>query len=257
MTERIDTKALIEHYFDWLRNNTVLRGLENDWTEITTPFLDRHNDCLQIYVKPDGAGIRLTDDGHILGDLKMSGFEPDSPRRQSILREMLSGFGVREIDGRLEVLSDRMKFSQHKHDLIQAMLAVNDMFYLSSPYASSLFFEDASNWLGRLGVRYTEKVMFKGKSGFHYHFFGIIPKSAERPERIVQPINHPDKNTATHLIFEWNDTREQRGGDTILYPILNDTEQAVRSEIVSAFSEYGITCIPWSKRDDYGRLLVS
>ena len=45
----IDT--LIESYFKWLKDKTIVKQLSDNWTEITTPYLDRHNDYLQIYAK--------------------------------------------------------------------------------------------------------------------------------------------------------------------------------------------------------------
>ena len=59
MTFSTEIKELNSQYFDWLRDNTILREINDDWTEITTPFLDRHNDCLQIYVKPDNSNVHL------------------------------------------------------------------------------------------------------------------------------------------------------------------------------------------------------
>ena len=60
-----DVRALLDQYQAWLRDNTVLRELD-DWVEITTPYLDRHNDYLQLYVARDGAGWMLSDDGFII-----------------------------------------------------------------------------------------------------------------------------------------------------------------------------------------------
>ncbi len=255
MTEYFNMKNLIEQYFKWLRDNTILRGLQNDWMEITTPFLDRHNDCLQIYVKQEHGGLRLTDDGYILGDLQMSGCELDSPKRQAIFKEILSGVGVQCNDGRLEILSDASNFAQHKHDLIQAMLSVNDMFYLASPHVASLFYEDATQWLDAIGVRYIKKIILRGKSGFTHSFLAVIPKSDSHPERVIQAINRPDKDTVLQLIFDWHDTKEARGPDSLLYPLLNDSEKQIRQEITAAFSEYGITGIPWSNRDQFSEIL--
>ena len=33
----------------WLKDKTTLREVDGEWVEITTPYLDRHNDALQIY----------------------------------------------------------------------------------------------------------------------------------------------------------------------------------------------------------------
>ena len=44
-----EVQKLTDQYYAWLRENTYVRELE-DWVEITTPFLDRHNDCMQRYM---------------------------------------------------------------------------------------------------------------------------------------------------------------------------------------------------------------
>ena len=246
-----EVRTLPDQYFHWLKNNTILRGLGDAWTEITTPFLDRHNDCLQIYVRSENDGYRLTDDGYILSDLRMCGCDLDSPKRQAMFREMLSGFGIQVVENRLETLASRAEFSQRKHNLIQAMLSVNDMFYLSSPHTTNLFLDTATNWLDSQKIRYTPNVQLKGKSGFSYHFHAVIPKSDKEPERILQAINNPDRTSVQHLIFEWNDTKEERSQGSTLYPLLNDEDKSVRPELITALAQYGITCILWKKRDKF------
>jgi len=81
MTEPLSVHSLNNWYFDWLRDKTVLREIDNGWTEITTPFLDRRNDCLQIYAKPENGMILLTDDGYVISDLRICGCDLDSPKQ--------------------------------------------------------------------------------------------------------------------------------------------------------------------------------
>ena len=66
MTEEI--QALLDQYWDWLRDKTTLRQM-NGWVEITTPYLDRHNDRLQIYAMRQDGGYVLADGGYVLDDL--------------------------------------------------------------------------------------------------------------------------------------------------------------------------------------------
>ena len=47
------TDDLIRSYYDWLKAKTAWREI-NDWVEITTPYLDRHNDYIQIYLRQQG-----------------------------------------------------------------------------------------------------------------------------------------------------------------------------------------------------------
>ena len=65
-----EIQKLLDQYLVWLRDKTALRQVEG-WIEITTPYLDRHNDYLQIYVKRQNGGFILTDDGYTIDDLKL------------------------------------------------------------------------------------------------------------------------------------------------------------------------------------------
>ncbi len=121
----------IDEYARWLRDKTSLRTVDSEWVEITTPYLDRHNDYLQIYARRDNGRYTLTDDGYILDDLIQSGCSLDSPKRDALLKMTLAGFGVVQKENRLEVQTSAQDFPRRKHDLIQAMLTVNDLFALA------------------------------------------------------------------------------------------------------------------------------
>src|SRR5579884_4333081 len=128
MTDEI--QHLLDQYIAWLKDKTVLRQVK-DWVEITTPYLDRHNDYLQIYARRTNGSVTLTDDGYTLTDLEQSGCLLDTPKRKELLRQTLNGFGVEESQGRLTVEATPETFPFKKHNLLQAMLAVNDLFYLA------------------------------------------------------------------------------------------------------------------------------
>ena len=142
----IDIQNLINRYIVWLKDKTKLRQVE-DWVEITTPYLDRHNDFLQIFAKKENSGFVITDDGYIITDLENSGCKLESPKRQDLLKITLNGFGVQKAGNTLSVRASLDNFSQKKHNLIQAMLAINDLFYLAEPVIASIFIEDVTSWL--------------------------------------------------------------------------------------------------------------
>ncbi len=79
-----DIRQLLDTYHAWLRDKTVLREI-GQWVEITTPYLDRHNDYVQIYAKGANGDFLLTDDGYTLNDLEQNGCKLDSPKRQNLL----------------------------------------------------------------------------------------------------------------------------------------------------------------------------
>lgn len=130
-----EARDLMERYWGWLREQTSLRDV-GDWTEITTPYLDRHNDHLQVYVRPGSDGWLLTDDGYVIDDLAQSGCQVDSPRGRRMLESATAGFGVRVEGGALVVNASAADFPRHKHNLVQAMLSVGGLFHAMESDAS-------------------------------------------------------------------------------------------------------------------------
>jgi len=243
-----ETNQLLENYLSWLKDTTTLRQVE-EWVEITTPYLDRHNDYLQIYIKRQNGNYILTDDGYILGDLERSGCKLDTPKRVALLTMTLNGFGVQLANGELTIRASQENFAQKKHNLIQAMLAINDLFYLAMPTVASVFFEDVIAWLDLHDIRYTPKAKFTGRSGLDHLFDFVIPKSRSQPERILQAVNRPARDTAQTMVFSWIDTKEVRSPDSKAYAILNNAEHAISGEVLDIFRNYEVTPVSWSTRD--------
>jgi hypothetical protein len=244
----IQIEDLVDRYLSWLKDRTLLRTLKGA-TEITTPYLDRHNDYIQIYAKPDDLGLTLTDDGYTLDDLEASGCSLSSTRRQALLKVTLNGFGVKLHDGALTVHATPDNFPIKKHNLIQAMLAVNDLFYLVPSITKSLFAEDVMDWLDLSDIRYVPRMKFSGASGFDHVFDFTIPKSRVRPERVLRAISSPSRDKAESFAFAWHDTREARPPHAMAYAMLNDNERPVTSSVTDALQAYGIRPIAWSHRE--------
>ena len=245
-----DIKKQLDSYSNWLKDNTKLRQI-NDWVEITTPFLDRHNDCLQIYVKNENGSYILTDDGYIIDDLQTSGCKLDSPKRTDLLKTVLNGYGIQlKGDNTLQVIATAENFSLRKHNLVQAMLSINDMFYLAQPTIASLFYEDVVNWLDIHDIRYIPKIRVPGKTGFDYLFDFGIPKSKTQPERLIKAITQPNRDAVQSAIMSWLDTKEVRPPDSKFYALINDTERETSPSIITALRKYDVTPIKWSKRED-------
>lgn len=243
-----EMQEMLDQYWKWLRDKTTLRQVD-DWVEITTPHLDRHNDALQIYAKRKDSGFLLSDGGYVLEDLENSGCSIDTPKRQALLDITLGGFGIRRDGNSLEVNASQENFPLRKHNLLQAMLAVSDLFYLAAPVVTSLFLENVGAWLDESGIRYTPSIKLSGKSGYDYMFNFVIPKSASQPERVVNAINQPSRQTALSFVFAWLDTRENRQPESRSYAILNDDGRSVNANVIEALSEYAVHPVLWSTRD--------
>ena len=247
---------LIDEYVRWLRDSISVAPI-GDAFEITTPFLDRHNDHIQIYVRQEGDSFVLTDDGYVLADLRQSGCTLESQRRQALLNSVLNGFGVALSGDELTAVAHNGDFPQRKHALIQAMLAVGDLFATAKPHVQSLFLEDVAAFLDAIGARYVPSLQFTGKSGFQHKYDFAIAKSPSAPERLVRAVNNPSKQTAELAIFAWTDTRLVRADEAQMYAMLNDAESKIGGEVVDALKKYKITPVVWSDRKKYEKLLAA
>ena len=245
-----EMQSLLDGYWKWLKDQTSLRAVE-DWIEITTPYLDRHNDCIQIYARRSEHGYLLTDDGYVLEDLEQSGCAIDHPRYRTLIDTTLNGFGVRVAEGALEVEASQATFGVRKHNLLQAMLAVEDISYIATPSDAERppFLDVVSGWLEESRVRYTPNVSLMGRSGYGHRFEFVIPKSDAKPERVVRAFNRPNRTAAMNMAFSWVDTKQARSEESTAYAILND-ERPVADEVLIAMGNYGVKPVRWSDRDD-------
>lgn len=242
---------LVEGYRSWLSDKTQVRELTQGWHEITTPFIDHHNDMLQLYARRKGDQIVLTDDGYTINDLADSGCDIDnSPKRKALLTTTLNGFGVNRVGRALEVTTTDAEFAFKKHSLLQAMLAVSDMFMLAQSQVHNLFIEDVYGWLDQNEIRYTPRAKFSGQTGFDHVFEAVIPKSRMAPERLIKTIANPTRQTVEATIFAWSDTRAARPAGAELYTFIND-QRTLSSGTVDALRAYDITSVRWSERDDF------
>ncbi len=250
--KRAECERLIEAYTDWLRQGLSVEGVGGA-CELTTPFLDRHNDHIQVYATRRNGAVILTDDGYTLSDLRTSGLEIDTPKRKMVLESVLNGLGIREENGSLIVEASASNLGQRLHSLVQAMLAVNDMFVMAQPRVASFFFEDVQRFLDSHDVRYTSRVKLSGKSGYDHGVDFLIPKSRKHPERILQAIATPKKENIFAYLWTLSDTRTARAEESKpeAYAFLNDQDQSVGGDVVEALKAYDVIPAIWSQRDNF------
>jgi NAD-dependent DNA ligase len=187
----------------------------------------------------------------------MSGFEFTSERRKKELQTILNGFGIRMIGEELVVEARPDNFPKKKHSLLQAMLAINDLFVLAPAKVESFFREDVERYLSLHDVRFTMNIDFIGRSGFNQHFDFVIPASKQQPERLLRAISSPRKDTISALLFAWDDVRKVREQESVVIAVLNDLDKPIPDDARGALDMYGITAMPWSQREKFSELLAA
>jgi len=100
-----------------------------EWLEITTLFLDRHQDNIQIYIRPqEDDEYLLTDDGYTIDDLQTSGCSFDTSERKALLETTINHCGAKLNDHAIEVVADGKTLSQKTYNILLAIFAVNALF---------------------------------------------------------------------------------------------------------------------------------
>lgn len=248
----VSVENLKRLYMDWLDEHVQMNDL-NGIVEITTPILDRHNDFLQLYVTAKGDSLIISDAGYIIGDLECSGMSVfSSPKRRDLFNLILNGYGVQCSDNHeLYVTATRQTFAQKKHMLLQAAIAVGDMFMLSRTNVSSLFLEDVQKYFDDHDIFPVSNVSFVGKSGKNHHFDFVLSRTKTKPERYIRAINNPTRQGTDIILFTWLDTREARPNDSSLYVFLNDEDHIVSHDILTAYTNYDVVPMLWTQRSNY------
>jgi hypothetical protein len=243
------TENLVQRYTAWLRDSIVTRQ-QGEWLEINAPYLDRHNDHLQVYIqaRADGTYV-MTDDGNTIADLAMSGVDLDTETRHAFLNTALRGFNVKRDGNDLTVVADERTFPHRLHSLLQAMISVDDLFYTAQPHVTAMFYEDVEKWLRDHHVRFAPHLNIQGRSGYTHQFDFVIPFSDTAPERIIQTINNPSKERVLVHAMRWADVRDVRP-ESVAYAVVNDEGRHVEAA-VDALKAWDIAAIRWTGRGTF------
>ena len=243
---RAECERLISDYLRWLKEGLRVSELESS-CRIATPFLDRHNDEIEIYVEKHDGGFLLTDDGYTIADLRSSGMAFTSEKREAHLTAILHGFGVLREDDELQVHATPQDFPQKKHNLLQAMLSVNDMFVMGEEHVLSLFKEDVAAFLESNRIPVFPDFKLSGRSGFDHKFDFGLPKTQRKPQRVVRAINNLTKDQALSLAFAVADVRAIRAEPLQAFAFLNDADNPPNEDNLAAMRAYEVQPLFWSR----------
>lgn len=246
---RTECQQFIDEYLRWLKDEHEITALDGS-CQISTPFLDRHNDAIEIFVEKVNGSLRLTDDGYTVRDLRAGGMEFTTEKRKAHLAAVLNGFGVRQENDEICVAGSLEEFPQKKHNLIQAILAVNDMFVMAEEHVLSLFKEDVALFLEAHHIPAFLDFKLSGKSGFDHKFDFGLPRTAEKPQRVLQAINILTKDNATSLAFALADVRLVRSDQIGGLAMINDGVRPPSEEYLAALRAYEIQPLLWSRRQE-------
>src|SRR3954465_12018707 len=106
-----EANTLVEDYLRWLRENLRANEVAGG-VMITTPFLDRHSDEIEIFLQKENGTFRITDDGYTVSDLRSAGVDLAKGSRHEQLVRILNGYGVQLEGDILSVKATPSEFPQ-------------------------------------------------------------------------------------------------------------------------------------------------
>ena len=249
----MDIQKMIDSYANWIKERITFEKV-NEYYEITTPYLDRFDDFLQIYVKQlkDGT-IYMTDDGYIIGNLLSCGLSlRKNSNKFKILERIVINYGLQLKGEEITTKAELNNFPLKKHLMVQAMLSVDNMFELRKENVKNLFLEDVIEYFDKNDIFYTRDFSIVGKTGNIYSYDFHFQRSKNNSnERFCRTINKLNKTIRDSTIFNWIDTKEKRTDKSELIVILNDENQINKTD-ENALNEYEIQTIKFC---DIGKFL--
>jgi len=243
-----EATGFIDTYIRWLRENLRIQEI-GDAVAISTPFLDRHNDEIELFLEKQNGYLRLSDDGYTIRDLRGSGVDLLKGSRHQHLLRIINGYGIHLEGEELAVKATLADFAQKKHNLLQAILAVDDLHVTAKEEVLQFFREDVEELLRSQELPLFRDVKLSGKSGLDHHFDIGFPSVGQTPERVLRAINTLRRDTAMSMAFSVEDVRNIRGHDALgAFAMINDAENEPTTEHLEALKSYGVVPILWSER---------
>ena len=265
-----ELNALTDDYYRWLRGKTDIIPADGGWAVIASPFLGAFNDAIEIYARREDNGkITLSDDGETLHNLKLQGCDIcGSKRRVEIADTIVRTHGVSLDWGKGELRAEVAKksdFPAKKHDLLSAILEVNDMVVLARPSVRRLFKEDVAEYLDGLEIISAPQFGCRGSSGIHFSFDFLI--SGKKEEIVVNAFSKIDKPKTVQFLYGLKDirglrekqSRKKLSSVVVINDDWHDSEiggargrpalAPAQEKYINAIESEGYSCILWSDRD--------
>ena len=120
--------VIINDYVKWIRDNTFIKKINGERVKLISPFLDSHNDYINIYAKKlDTGQIKLSDGGILFFDLESYGIKL-TDKKQELFDRTLMSYGIQFDANTKEIycIAEQNAIGKAKHRLIQCLLSIND-----------------------------------------------------------------------------------------------------------------------------------
>lgn len=133
--------SMSDFFSEFIDSTYVTEGIDGT-AIISTPFLDRHNDVIEIQVSESEGGFVLSDGGYFISDIHMCGCNPNRGKRFQLLSTILTSSGSALENGIITKRVNKTEFGAELFAFIQALLSIGDLYYTSESSVATMFFDD-------------------------------------------------------------------------------------------------------------------
>lgn len=247
----------ISSFLEWLSSDLAALDLDGA-CEVTTPFLDRHNDHIQIYIREQNGSFVLSDEGNTVSDMLASGVDFQQQSRQELLKFVLDGYNVSLTDDELKLDATDANIGQRMNFLIQAIIGVNNTFSIPTQFQSrdkreDQFKLDAIDFLTSRGFSHNSGTRVIGKTGYTHSMETITQRSNGNAAttHYFKSFNTPSKPSISKFLFDVQDIVGRKGSNGKSVAFLNDQEKPVRDDDIAALIEYDVIPACWTQREEF------
>lgn len=234
---KISAKSLENNYYDWLKRNLDFNDDTNDFISITTPFVDINFDNITLYTKSFSSGnsFVLTDLGDTLFNLEMAGIQINKrTKREEILINILNNFGIKRKNNQLIIETDLEHFALAKTSLVQAIVNVYDLVFLSRNNVIETFSEIFDNFLTKNEIRFIKNISLpisgiSASANFNF----AIPSNGKSSEKFIKTINGSNNSEEMSKLFNYDVQKSQlsKPNSTFML-VINDNEKEVKDSVL-------------------------
>jgi hypothetical protein len=127
-TIKNEIKKLLRNYSKFFGYEVIIKKVNNGTVSITTPFLDKNNDYIQVYIKTYLELLEITDNHKYLSFKDFPAWELWRSFKSKELDNILEKYKVRIVSGEIVnhcFLSNLEELPLKLHNLISAIIEIN------------------------------------------------------------------------------------------------------------------------------------
>lgn len=196
-----------------VKKELIFTDVEQDYVSISTPFIDTNFDNINLYARIINQDqVEVSDFGYTITNLEELGITLNKRSKTvwRIYESALNDFGINREDEALIIRTSLDRFPIAKNRLLQGIMRINDISYLSKGNVKAAFNDIVEEYFINNGILYTPNVEIANGNGIASRFDFSIP-SKSGIEHLVKTTARPnDPNYAKTFNFDVKATKPKR-----------------------------------------------